>query len=551
MGENKLGNEVVEIDESDMVSLHNEGTDEEEFVSLNNAAIGSKNCVVNDPDENADDSSKAPDGGWGWVCVFACFCMHILIGGLGRAYGIIYLDLLDTFNSTAAETALVGGMMSTLRTGLGFIGTTLSNRFTSRKVVMAGGLFLIIGCLLSAFPPNLPYLYFSYSLIAGFGGALVYAPGLATVGEYFDKRRGIAIGLSTAGSGFGSFIFPPIIQILLTKIKYKGTMLFLAGLMGAHLLIGAVYKPLKNKPTRRLDKCEDGTANATELETLAVEDTDEITETSKCGNDAANTEGVNTDVHADSKEQRNGVLEEIDDSVQNSEIDCEERKRTCGCCGKRSNSAKPLLDLSLLKDIHFMPFALSVLFANVSYNPAFMLVAALGKEKGTSDTQAAFLLSGLGIADTIGRASCGFFFDSRFVKPGHKRHYFTFSMIASATIATCWPFAESFGTLMVCSVLHGFVTSIMISQRHVMVANVVKPESYYSGVGLTTGFQGVGIAIGPPLAGLIRDKTGSYTISYFYMGGMMVFAALIFQVDIIFNFCRSLFNKKERSVPTD
>jgi hypothetical protein len=65
--------------------------------------------------------TKAPalDGGWGWMCVLGCALMHILIGGLLRSYGVIYVKLRNKFNSSATITSWVGGGLTALMMILG------------------------------------------------------------------------------------------------------------------------------------------------------------------------------------------------------------------------------------------------------------------------------------------------------------------------------------------------------------------------------------------------------------------------------------------------
>ena len=50
-----------------------------------------------------------------------------------------------------------------------------------------------------------------FFLSAGFGRCLTYAPSLILITQYFDKRRGLAVGIATAGVGLGMFSFPPLI----------------------------------------------------------------------------------------------------------------------------------------------------------------------------------------------------------------------------------------------------------------------------------------------------------------------------------------------------
>lgn len=43
----------------------------------------------------------------------------------------------------------------------------LAVRFTSRRVVMIGGLTICVGFFLTVFAPNIVYLYFSYGILVG------------------------------------------------------------------------------------------------------------------------------------------------------------------------------------------------------------------------------------------------------------------------------------------------------------------------------------------------------------------------------------------------
>jgi MCP family monocarboxylic acid transporter-like MFS transporter 13/MCP family monocarboxylic acid transporter-like MFS transporter 12 len=60
-----------------------------------------------------------PDGGWGWFSVVGCALMHTFLIGTERMFGLIYLELIDKFNQSAAMTAWVGSLTTALRMGLG------------------------------------------------------------------------------------------------------------------------------------------------------------------------------------------------------------------------------------------------------------------------------------------------------------------------------------------------------------------------------------------------------------------------------------------------
>ena len=58
-----------------------------------------------------EEGPKPPDGGWGWMVVVGSFIVHFIMGGLATSYGLLYIELLEKFQSPAALTAWVGSIM--------------------------------------------------------------------------------------------------------------------------------------------------------------------------------------------------------------------------------------------------------------------------------------------------------------------------------------------------------------------------------------------------------------------------------------------------------
>ncbi|VDL19888.1 unnamed protein product [Hymenolepis diminuta] len=52
-----------------------------------------------------------PDGGWGWIVVFAAFVTNLIIDGICVSFGIMVTDLVDHFNSTVATVMLMGSLL--------------------------------------------------------------------------------------------------------------------------------------------------------------------------------------------------------------------------------------------------------------------------------------------------------------------------------------------------------------------------------------------------------------------------------------------------------
>lgn len=51
--------------------------------------------------------SEFQDGGWGWMVVFSAFITYVLVDGIKYSFGIILIELLDTFKRSHSETSLI------------------------------------------------------------------------------------------------------------------------------------------------------------------------------------------------------------------------------------------------------------------------------------------------------------------------------------------------------------------------------------------------------------------------------------------------------------
>lgn len=212
-------------------------------------------------DQSQNQEYKPPNGGWGWMCVIGCFSMHFLLGGLSRSFGIIYKWLQSRFDGSAAITAWIGGTGFAIRMGFSPLSTYLSDRYGTRPVVICGGFLMGLGVTLCAITPSVEFMFFSYCLVTGIGGTLIYAPAVVIMSRYFSTKRSIANGISSCGSGFGVFVLPLLMEYLYKEYSYFGAVLILGGIELNNVCCGMLYRPIalpaKETNTKKQKKCID------------------------------------------------------------------------------------------------------------------------------------------------------------------------------------------------------------------------------------------------------------------------------------------------------
>ena len=77
-----------------------------------------KACLEQEPETEPDTGPRPPDGGYGWVIVFAGFMVN-MIGGCVDAYGVFYIRLLEYFGESNATTAWPGSVCYAIILGAG------------------------------------------------------------------------------------------------------------------------------------------------------------------------------------------------------------------------------------------------------------------------------------------------------------------------------------------------------------------------------------------------------------------------------------------------
>lgn len=204
--------------------------------------------------EGAEDDDEAydygalpppPDGGYGWVVVFASFMCNLIVDGIAYTFGIFLPELVTFFGEGKGTVAWVGSLLSGVYLAAGPIVSALCNKYGCRAVCVAGSLVAASAFVLSTFSKSVTVMMITYGLLGGIGFGMIYLPSVVAVGYYFEARRSLATGIAVCGSGVGTFSFAPLAAILLNEFgSWQNANLLLAGLILNCAVFGALMRPL-------------------------------------------------------------------------------------------------------------------------------------------------------------------------------------------------------------------------------------------------------------------------------------------------------------------
>ncbi|CAL1530988.1 unnamed protein product, partial [Lymnaea stagnalis] len=177
----------------------------------------------------------------------------------------------------------------------------------------------------------------------------------------------------------------------------------------------------------------------------------------------------------------------------------------------------------LLKNIPFLVFCVSNTFFLMAFKTAFTFMPAMVLSKGLTRTEAALVLTISGALDTFGRMATGFLMDIPACRP-FRPYVFNLLLFFIAGASFLVPSLDTFAAFCVVSSAYGFMTGAFISQKIVVLVDILGREVMPSSLGINRVFQGVGTLVGPPFAGALRDALGTFDSS-FYLGGACMFGA--------------------------
>ncbi|XP_050534916.1 monocarboxylate transporter 1 isoform X2 [Daktulosphaira vitifoliae] len=191
------------------------------------------------------DLPPPPDGGYGWVIVLASFMCNMVVDGIAYTFGIFHKHFMNYYNESYGKTAWVGSLLSGMYLSAGPVVSALTNKYGCRTVCIAGSVIAAAAFALSTISPNLNVLMLTYGILGGIGFGLIYLPAVVCVGYYFETKRSLATGIAVCGSGFGTFAFAPLANLLLEHFDWRQSNLILAGMIFSCGIFGALMKPLE------------------------------------------------------------------------------------------------------------------------------------------------------------------------------------------------------------------------------------------------------------------------------------------------------------------
>ncbi|KAJ9251065.1 hypothetical protein DTO207G8_5618 [Paecilomyces variotii] len=224
---------------SDNVPIDVVYASEEDTPELRNSTRDQHNARTEDLRLEQDGSNRntkpnddvPPDGGYGWVCVACVFWINAHTWGVNSSYGVFlsyYLSHNVFPNTSALEYAFTGGLSISCAMLVAPLATYLINKCGTRLSLNLGVFFETISFIGASFATKTWHIFLSQGVCFGFGMGFLFVGTIGIAPQWFSRRRGVANGITAAGSGIGGLMYSLATGAMIPRLGLAWTFRVLA-----------------------------------------------------------------------------------------------------------------------------------------------------------------------------------------------------------------------------------------------------------------------------------------------------------------------------------
>ena len=179
---------------------------------------------------------------YGWLV--AGSASSIQFANAATAIGILtvfVIPMSEEFGWNRTEVAGATSLGAVLGAALAPFSGRLVDRFGARMILVGGGLVVVLGCMYLSMAQALAGFYVAFTAVRIADQGLIQIGASVSVGKWFLRRRGRAVGLVFFGGSLGMIVMAPVVQFVITNWDWRIAWIVLASVM---LCIGVIPSAL-------------------------------------------------------------------------------------------------------------------------------------------------------------------------------------------------------------------------------------------------------------------------------------------------------------------
>ncbi|MFC1964887.1 MFS transporter [Chloroflexota bacterium] len=158
---------------------------------------------------------------YGWVVTVTLFFVSATLMGIPFSFGIFFKSIESEFNLTRAVTSTIVSTQVMLGGVFSLLGGWALDKYGPRIIILIMSLSAGLGLILTSQTNTLWQLFVTYSLFVAMGISATYAVLTSIVSRWFNKKRGLALGIAGSGIGVGAMVMAPFAAYLISNYDWR------------------------------------------------------------------------------------------------------------------------------------------------------------------------------------------------------------------------------------------------------------------------------------------------------------------------------------------
>ncbi|XP_063425903.1 monocarboxylate transporter 12-B-like [Mytilus trossulus] len=499
-------------------------------------------------------------GGWAWKVLAGATLTFCVFGATMKGFGVFFNGFIDRFNASSVVTSMISGVLHTTYSICTLPVLTVGLRYlTTRQCVIIASILCSGAFIGGSFASSIDIIVITNGFMAGLAFTFCHGPLMYLTGVYFMKRRNLAQAVAVSGFTFGGLIFPPIYSYLIKHYGLQGGMLITGGMQLNLIAFSLLLRPkIINEKLKSKNEIDGRDITQPGSSTL-LKNNNIFKEQQYAGRKRsislnipkARIEKIQLFENAYSEQHlatdaNKGSLTKIIDTLSNSNVsrvlsECtfsislldfhdkpvpndsnQSIEKDCSCKNK-------LVDFSLFKKPFMWIYALVYCFGRVPAAYLSIFIAPLAREMDTDSSGVAILVALVNACDFIGMVMCGVITDRKIIK-NHVTVIVTLSLTSVCLMFT--PLCKEFWHFVLLCIVSGIGAGGIFALTPPVLVDFLGLENFRSAMGILVLLQGVSLGMSAPFMGFLRDVTGTYVTSFYFMAGCDFLAATIFVIGL-------------------
>ncbi|KIX09370.1 uncharacterized protein Z518_00449 [Rhinocladiella mackenziei CBS 650.93] len=196
-----------------------------------------------------------PEGGTkAWLNVLGTWCVMFFTWGYLNAFGVYEAYYLHDFlgSYSPSTIAWIGSLQLFFQFAGGVVAGPVTDRWGARILIWPFSILYVVSVMLTSICKKYWQFILVQGALGGLANGLVFAPAVAVLGQYFQRRRAVALGIASSGSSLGGVIFPVMLDLMIfhTPLGF-GWAVRIVGFLVLGLVLTACVTIIPRLPPRK------------------------------------------------------------------------------------------------------------------------------------------------------------------------------------------------------------------------------------------------------------------------------------------------------------